>query len=173
MNGDIVTIISLWLMAHFSEIVCNILSEVPWIEVASSWHLWVKSNIIFFLGHIANYQLCAYPYFLDLIMLVFFQSKKKSPRMRSNFCHLLRCASVYIWTCLRVTQWFEKQNDPLCFLICWNMADAAYAKVRWARPSDSCCFEGEKIRNLVCVEIWLDRVVGALKCLQGSHTCKR
>jgi len=39
--------------------------------------------------------------------------------------------------------------------------------------SDSCCFEGEKICDLICVEILLDRVVGALKRLQGSHTCKR
>ena len=26
--------------------------------------------------------------------------------------------------------------------------------------SDSCCFEGEKICDLICVEILLDRVVG-------------
>ena len=39
--------------------------------------------------------------------------------------------------------------------------------------SDSCCFEGEKIYDFICVEILLDRVVGALKRLQGSHTCKR
>jgi hypothetical protein len=68
----------------------------------------------------------------------------------------------------------EKQNHPLCFLICYKKTvDAAYANGRQALPSDSCCSEGEKIWKLICVEIWLDRVVGALKRLQGSHTCKR
>jgi len=59
------------------------------------------------------------------------------------------------------------------YLLQKKTVDAAYANGRQALPSDSCCFEGEKICDLICVEILLDRVVGALKRLQGSHACKR
>ena len=72
-----------------------------------------------------------------------------------------------------IQQWKTKPSFVFPYLLQKKTVDAAYANGRQALPSDSCCFEVEKIGKLICVEICLDRVVGALKRLQGSHTCKR
>jgi hypothetical protein len=52
--------------------------------------------------------------------------------------------------------------------------DACPGKRHFHNISPGCCrLECEEIRDLVCIEIWLDFVVRALKGFQRGHTCKR